>query len=103
MLPDSWKSIAHFQGYKDPPVCPSDKTSIEIQTSMEHYCDNIELEQPNCSQRNRLTLVLQAVGSPCLGGQGLAMLQPCGLTSYLRTLGLYLGEYNPPPLGSEIA
>lgn len=49
---------------------------------MKHYCDNIELEQPNCSERNRLTLVSQAVGFPCLGGQGLVMLQPWGLTSF---------------------
>jgi hypothetical protein len=82
MLPDSWESIAFFQGYQDPLICPSDKTNIEIKTNMKHYCHNIELEQPNCSERNHLTLVSQAVGSECLGGQRLAMLQPWGLTSF---------------------
>jgi hypothetical protein len=82
MLPDSWKSIALFQGYQNPPVFPSDKASTEVETSMKRYCDNIKLEQPNCSERNRLTLVSQAVGSLCLGGQRLAMLQPWELSSF---------------------
>jgi hypothetical protein len=82
MLPDGWKSIAFFQGYQDPAVCPSDKTSIETKTSMKHYCNNIGREQQNCSERNRLALVSQAVGFTCLGGQEPAIVQPWGLTSF---------------------
>jgi hypothetical protein len=82
MLPDSWKIIAFFQGYQDIPACPSDKTSIKVKKNVKLYCNYIEREQPNCSERNRLTLLSRAVGFPCLGGQGPTILQPWGLTSF---------------------
>jgi len=86
MLPDSWKNIAFFQDYQDPPICPFYKTSTKMKMSMKHYCNNIEREYHNCSERNRLTLVSQAVNLPCLGVQGPAIVQPWGLTSLFANI-----------------